>query len=69
MPKPNMCHGKVHDQGARRREEVMLSLRFLQDDIVFDLDVSSFLAHKITSAGVILLHYDYSCNSVADVIL
>ena len=39
-----MGHGKVHDQGARRRETVILSLRFLQDYIVFELDVSSFLA-------------------------
>ena len=38
-----MCHGKVHYQGVRRRESVILSLRFLQDYIVFDLDVSSFL--------------------------
>ncbi len=33
-PKPNMGHGIVHDQGVRRRETVILSLRFLQDDIV-----------------------------------
>ena len=33
-PKPNMGHGVVHDQGVRRRETVILSLRFLQDDIV-----------------------------------
>jgi hypothetical protein len=26
-----MGHGIVHDQGARRRETVILSLRFLQD--------------------------------------
>ena len=38
-----MGHGKVYDQGLRRREEVILSLRFLQNYIVFDLDVSSFL--------------------------
>ena len=43
-PKPNMGHGIVHDQGARRRETVILSLRFLQDYIVFNLDVTTFLA-------------------------
>ena len=38
-----MGHGIVHHQGARGRETVILSLRFLQDYIVFDLDVTTFL--------------------------
>ncbi len=40
-----MGHGIVHDQGVRRREMVILSLRFLQD-YVFDFYVTSFLARR-----------------------
>ena len=39
-----MGHGIVHDQGVRRREAVILSFRFFQNYIVFDLDVTTFLA-------------------------
>ena len=41
-----MGHGIVHDQGVRRRKTVILSLRFLQDYVVFDFYVSSFLARR-----------------------
>jgi hypothetical protein len=42
-PKPNMGHSIVQYQGARKRETVSLSLRFLQDYVVFDFEVTSFL--------------------------
>jgi hypothetical protein len=38
-----MGHGIVHDQGPRRRETVILSLRFLENDIVFKFNVTTFL--------------------------
>ena len=31
-PKPDMGHGKVHDQGVRRREEVILSLFIMKTE-------------------------------------
>ena len=37
-----MCHREIHDQDERRRETVVLYLRFLEDYVVFDFDVTSF---------------------------
>ena len=39
IAKPNMGHGIIHDQSARRRETVSLRLRFLHDYVVFDFYV------------------------------
>ena len=36
--------GIIHDQSVRRRETVRLRLRFLDDYVVIDLQITSFLA-------------------------
>ena len=38
-----MGDGVIHDQSTRRRETVSLRLRFLNDYVVFDFQIASFL--------------------------
>ena len=42
MPGPNMRHCEIHNQSSRRGKEVVLTLGFLRDHLVLNLNIIPF---------------------------